>query len=428
MVRTVPTGLSIPVAGVRLDADVMIPRRPDGLVVFAHGSGSSRHSPRNRAVAEALRERGYGTILADLLTVDEERDEAARFDIDLLARRLGGLVDWLVQYPETADLPIGLFGASTGAAAAMVAAASRPAAVRAIVSRGGRPDLAGAALSGVRVPVLLLVGEVDRQVLKLNRRAGQALGGTRELRVVRGASHLFEEPGTLAAVAEHAAGWFDRYLNGAKTFRDRSEAGAMLAAEVAANLELVNPPGRPLVLALPRGGVPVGYEVARRIGADLDVTVARKIGLPWEPEYGVGAVTPDGAEIFDEHALRYLRLTTEELRPHVEKERAEARRRLERYRDGRPPPDVGGRPVIVVDDGLATGVTARAALAEIRRSQPAYLVFAAPVCAPDSAHALADDCDAVICLAAPGNFRAVGQWYEDFHQLTDEEVQQALRA
>jgi predicted phosphoribosyltransferase len=166
--------------------------------------------------------------------------------------------------------------------------------------------------------------------------------------------------------------------------------------------------------------------VARRLGADLDITIARKIGLPWEPEYGVGAVTADGAEIFDQQALRYLRLTADQLESTVEQERLEARRRDKEYRDGRPPPDVSGRPVIVVDDGLATGVTARAALAQVRQDQPAYLVFAAPVCAPDSAGALADDCDAVIYLAAPSNFRAVGQWYEDFHQLTDDEVRQLL--
>ncbi|WP_245730730.1 dienelactone hydrolase family protein [Micromonospora pallida] len=195
---------------------MLVPADPVGVVLFAHGSGSSRHSPRNVAVAHTLNDRALGTVLVDLLTPDEEQvDELTaelRFDIDMLAGRLVGIVDWLAADATLGRLPIGLFGASTGAAGALVAAAQRPDQVRAVVSRGGRPDLAGAALSRVRAPSLLLVGGRDEEVIALNESAMSSLDGVGELRVVPGATHLFEEPGTLERVADEAAGWFTTHL------------------------------------------------------------------------------------------------------------------------------------------------------------------------------------------------------------------------
>lgn len=203
------TQLVLDTAGAHLDADVVVPDGAVGVVLFAHGSGSSRHSPRNRAVAEELNRRGLATVLMDLLTPDEDRaDEAPRFDIGLLAERLVGAIDRLTTEPATAHLSLGLFGASTGGAAALVAAATRPEAVRAVVSRGGRPDLAGAALAQVRAPTLLIVGELDPMVADLNERARSVLTAPSELRIVPGATHLFEEPGTLEEVATQAADWF----------------------------------------------------------------------------------------------------------------------------------------------------------------------------------------------------------------------------
>ncbi|XVU22425.1 dienelactone hydrolase family protein [Actinoplanes sp. CA-054009] len=194
-------------AGTELAGDLTLPDEAYGMVLFAHGSGSSRHSPRNRAVAAHLNRHGLGTLLTDLLTPDEEH---RRFDIGLLADRLIGLVDWLV---EAHPAPrIGLFGASTGAAAALVAAAARPRPVRAVVSRGGRPDLAGPALIQVTAPTLLLVGGNDQTVIELNEEARNAMTVTAELRIVAGATHLFEEPGALDTVAEEAAAWFATHL------------------------------------------------------------------------------------------------------------------------------------------------------------------------------------------------------------------------
>lgn len=189
---------------------------PAGIVVFAHGSGSGRHSPRNRFVARVLREGGVGTLLIDLLTPQEEAVDIytahLRFDIGLLARRLVAATDWLGGQSETRNLAIGYFGASTGGGAALVAAAERPEAVRAVVSRGGRPDLAGAALPHVRCPVLLIVGGNDEPVIELNEQAMAAMHTVTRLEIVPGATHLFEEPGALEIVARLARDWFTHYL------------------------------------------------------------------------------------------------------------------------------------------------------------------------------------------------------------------------
>lgn len=210
----VPENREITLGGVRLQALLGVPEQAEGLVVFAHGSGSGRLSPRNNRVAAALREAGLATLLLDLLTPDEERDRTNVFDIPLLASRLSFAADWSLALPETAHLPIGYFGASTGAAAALVAAATPRAPVRAIVSRGGRPDLAGSALPHVTAPTLLLVGSLDTQVIELNRMAHDRLTAPKELVVIPGAGHLFEEPGTLDAVQRHAISWFRRHLAG----------------------------------------------------------------------------------------------------------------------------------------------------------------------------------------------------------------------
>ncbi|MEU8326835.1 hydrolase [Micromonospora sp. NPDC048839] len=208
--------VTIPVGDVQLPADLMLPPQPVGVVLFAHGSGSSRHSPRNVAVARTLHGRGLGTVLVDLLSPAEDEVDARtaelRFDIGLLASRLAGIIDWLAVERPAGDVPIGLFGASTGAAAALVATASRADRVGAVVSRGGRPDLAGAALAQVRTPTLLLVGGLDEEVITLNERALAELGEVGELRVIPGATHLFEEPGTLEQVAEQAGEWFTTRL------------------------------------------------------------------------------------------------------------------------------------------------------------------------------------------------------------------------
>lgn len=210
--------LEIPVGGVVLAADVVIPEGAQGLVLFVHGSGSSRHSPRNRYVAGELQAAGLATVLADLLTAEEERRDARtaelRFDIHLLATRVVALTDWLAGYDPAAGLGLGYFGASTGAAAALIGAAARPERVKAVVSRGGRPDLAVGDLPLVCQPTLLIVGGRDEAVIDLNRKALQQMADGARLEIVPGAGHLFEEPTTLEQVARLARDWFLHHLKG----------------------------------------------------------------------------------------------------------------------------------------------------------------------------------------------------------------------
>ncbi|PRY71862.1 dienelactone hydrolase family protein [Halomonas ventosae] len=208
--------LEIETCGVTLEGDLLRPEHPAGVVVFAHGSGSSRFSLRNRRVARHLAEQGLATLLFDLLTPEEslidERTRALRFDILLIGARMSGAVAWVAASAETREWAIGLFGASTGAAAALIAAAEQPALVQAVVSRGGRPDLAGEALPRVKAPTLMLVGGWDTQVIELNEQAMARMICPRELLIVPGATHLFEEPGTLEKVEAHAARWFLDHL------------------------------------------------------------------------------------------------------------------------------------------------------------------------------------------------------------------------
>jgi pimeloyl-ACP methyl ester carboxylesterase len=213
--------VEIPAAGVVLEGDIEIPEAARGLVLFVHGSGSSRHSPRNRYVAGELQTAGLATVLIDLLTPQEERIDALtgelRFNIGLLAARVIDVTDWLADHGPAAGLGVGYFGASTGAAAALIGAAARPARVQAVVSRGGRPDLAGDFLALVRQPTLLIVGGLDEVVIELNRRALEQLGGPARLEIVPGATHLFAEPGTLEQVARLARDWFLQHLGGIPT-------------------------------------------------------------------------------------------------------------------------------------------------------------------------------------------------------------------
>lgn len=209
------------IGSLQLPGNLRVPTAATTLVIFAHGSGSSRFSPRNMAVAEALNAQGMGTLLFDLLTPDEEQDRANVFDIPLLAERLVEVVQWIDRQPELARLQLGLFGASTGAAAALVAAAELGSRIGAVVSRGGRPDLAGTALKMVTAPTLLIVGGFDGAVIELNEQAFTRLTGTKSLEIIPGASHLFPEPGAMEAVIVLATRWFSTHLSA----RRRSTSG-----------------------------------------------------------------------------------------------------------------------------------------------------------------------------------------------------------
>lgn len=413
----------------RLEGLLGCPANPKGLIIFAHGSGSGRFSPRNNHVARCLESAGFATLLLDLLSSEEESDRRNVFDIELLASRVVEATEWAREQPDLAALPIGYFGASTGGGAALVAAAKSATHVSAVVSRGGRPDLAGDSLPLVEAPTLLLVGSRDEQVLELNRWAMNRIKCTVELCVVPGATHLFEEHGTLDYVVRQATNWFERFVSPPAPpsikvpFLNRREAGRLLAEQLTRFKD-----DHPLVLALPRGGVPVAYEVAAKLDGDLDLLLVRKIGAPHHAEYGIGAVV-DGENpqiLVNRDIVHQLTVPTGYIRSEAHRQLREIERRREDYLGTRKPTPVGGRTVIVVDDGIATGSTVRAALRAIRQKKPAKLVLAVPVGAPDTILSLQHECDEVICLVTPDPFFAVGAHYEDFGQTTDEEVRQLL--
>lgn len=407
-----------------------VPDDPKGLIVFAHGSGSGRFSPRNNHVARCLEKAGFATLLLDLLTSDEESDRSNVFDISLLASRLLEATDWARHTPSVCALRIGYFGASTGGGAALVAASIAPAYVSAVVSRGGRPDLAGDALRLVEAPTLLLVGSDDEQVLELNRQAMQKMHCPVELSIVPGATHLFEEPGTLDEVVERSIRWFTAHLDAgtrrevAVPFANRRAAGRLLAKQL-----LRFKADGPLVLALPRGGVPVAYEVAEALDTDLDLLLVRKLGAPHQPELGIGALV-DGERpqiLLNREVLDQLRVPEGYIHNEAHRQLRELERRREEYLGDHAPAAVSGRTVIVVDDGIATGVTVRTALRALRERGPARLILAVPVGSPDRVTSLAGECDEVVCLVTPEPFYAVGNYYDDFSQTTDEEVRQLLK-
>jgi predicted phosphoribosyltransferase/pimeloyl-ACP methyl ester carboxylesterase len=403
-----------------LPGDLNLPPDPRGLVIFAHGSGSSRFSPRNRLVAEALNAAGYATLLFDLLTEEEARDRRNVFDIPLLGARMAEAIDWARNDDRVFALPIGLFGASTGAAAAIHAAAAREGEVSALVSRGGRPDLAERWLGSLGAPTLFIVGGEDREVLELNRAAQKLCLGPTELKLIPGASHLFEETGALDQVLSAATEWFDRHLRPRPIlFRDRAAAGRILAGPL-----LRQAPARPVVYALPRGGVPVGAEIARALDAPLDLILVRKIGSPQNKELALGAaVDGDQPEIVINREIAHaLEISEAEIRRFAALEFAEIERRRVAYLGKSPPIPARGRTAILVDDGIATGASMEAAIHALRRRKPGKLILAVPVAPPDSLERLGGLVDEVVCLAAPEDFYGVGQFYCEFHQLDDSEV------
>ncbi len=396
-----------------------LPDEPRGLILFAHGSGSSRLSKRNLFAAEGFFRAGYATLLFDLLRDDEAADRRNVFDIALLGSRVVEAIDFVRADDRTFGLPLGLFGASTGAAAALCAAAARRREVDAVVSRGGRPDLAEDWLEKVRAPTLLLVGSRDEQVLSLNRAAQKRLSRAK-LTIIPGAGHLFEEPGALEAVLAAARAWFDMHLRPRPLiFQDRAEAGRLLAGRLA-RMGLADP----VIYALPRGGAPVAAEIARKLDAPLDLIFSRKIGAPRQPELALGAAV-DGENpeiVVNADIVAAMGVGRKEIERLAAVQFEEIERRRALYLGNAAPVVASGRTAVLVDDGIATGASMEAAIHALKRRGPRTLVVAAPVAARSAVLRLGEQVDEIVTLAAPPTFCAIGEFYLDFHQLDDAEV------
>jgi predicted phosphoribosyltransferase/dienelactone hydrolase len=424
----------IPIGDESVVGDLVVPAGAKALAVFAHGSGSSRHSPRNVWVAEQLHRDAIATLLFDLLTSSEDRRDAVtaehRFDIALLGRRLVQVIDWCTMQSELGAMPLGLFGASTGSAAALVAAAQRPDRVRAVVSRGGRPDLAGVdVLARVRAPTLLIVGGRRRRARSQSpgaradewgKATGDRAGRDASLRGTRHARARREPCGGLARRVPRRR---NRQLKTNMRFANRRRAGEMLGEALARYRDDPDV----VVLALPRGGVPVAYEVARALHAPLDVFVVRKLGMPGHEEFAMGAIATGGVMVINPDLVGF-HVPQHVIDSVAARERGELERREQLYRGDRAPLSLAGRIVVLVDDGLATGSTMLAAATAVKQQQPQKVIVAVPVAAAQTCNALRAVVDEVVCRHTPEPFHAVGLWYDDFTQTTDGEVRALLHA
>jgi predicted phosphoribosyltransferase/pimeloyl-ACP methyl ester carboxylesterase len=439
----------------KLEGDLVIPSGAPAIILFAHGSGSSRHSTRNRFVAQLLNDAGFATLLVDLLTLQEkEIDEKTHhlgFDIDLLSRRLFNATHWLVKQAETSKLPIGYFGSSTGASAALISAAKLDDVVKAIVSRGGRPDLTDEdILARIKCPTLLIVGGKDTSMIRINRSAIKQLSNTdsKDLVIIPAASHLFEEEGKMEEVTQVAIEWFECYLirNGRKfvnrygnrsqvfsrfreislglRFKDRAAAGQILASI----LSKYNRKGNDItVIGIPRGGVVIADVIARRLNTKLDIVIARKLRAPDNAEQAIGAIMQDGSFYLDECVIESQKISKEYIANEIRREKNEIDRRVKLYRPYTEEYLIKNRTVILADDGAATGSTLIVAARWIKKHLPERLIIAIPVAAESALERLRDEVDIVETMKSPRIFNSVEQFYQRFASVQDSEVLQSLK-
>jgi len=384
----------------------------------------SRGPPGARFLARG----GRGLSTLGRGTTDRSEAEAV---LESLAADLIAVTEW-AHHSTVSHLPIGFLGADIFAAAAIVAASRLPDIVRAVVALDGRIDTAGLALASVRAPTLLICGLDEDALIERDREAIGRMNTTTQLAIIPGA---FSDPTVSDEVMQLAAEWLvDHFAvaiaeppgrRGAwgRQFRDRRNAGQRLAALLVQHAD-----DNVIVFGLPRGGVVVADEIAHALGAPLDVWLVRKIGMPIQPELGMGALAEGAALLLDRRTVHWSGATPADLRTIVHAKAAEIRRRATHYRGEAPPPDVHGKTVILVDDGIATGATLRAAIRGARKRGAARVIVAAPVAAAEAVAAIVAEADELVCIAQPRHLISVGGWYQDFRPIRDAEVVEILRA
>lgn len=448
-----------------LEGDLAIPTGAEAVILFAHGSGSSRHSTRNQYVAEVLNKAGFATLLVDLLSSEEKAADMAgrhiRYNIELLSGRFKEITRWLLQQPQTKNLEIGYFGSSTGAAAAISAAANFSNSnniVKALVLRGGRLDLVEEQLSKIIAPTLLIVGgSDDATVIGINKTALKGLKNAkdRELALIPGAGHLFEEPGKMEEIAKIAMEWFEIYLlcSGKKfenryaqkkrsswllssmfrdkpriqiKFKDRVAAGEMLATLLGKYKKEEKDDTATIitVIGIPRGGVVVADTVAKKLSIrDFDIVIPRKLRAPNNSENAIGAIMQDGSVYLENTLLESMNVSNQYLEMEISEQKKEIHRRMGLYRpETAKEYKIKGRTVILVDDGAATGATIIAAARWIRKQNPKRLIIAIPVAPSQVKMALSQQADDLEIIYAPSNFTSVAQFYQNFDVVSDQEM------
>jgi putative phosphoribosyl transferase len=443
-----------------LEGGLSIPLGAQAVVLFAHGSGSSRYSSRNQFVANVLNNNGIATFLVDLLSQDEKRiDEETkhlRYNIELLAGRFAAITNWLAQQPETRDLKIGYFGSSTGGAAALIAA-SRLGAAKAIVTRGGRPDLAGeSTLHQVKASTLFIVGGDDTPLIAMNKRALESISNTetKELAIIPGAGHLFDEAGKMEEVAKIAADWFECYLlrTGEKKFhnkyarirkggflsslwdkhvfqikfKDRFAAGKLLSSTLG---KYKNDQNGVTVIGIARGGVVVADPIAEKLDADFEIIAPRKLRSPHDSENAIGSIMQDGSVYLDTSTLQTQNdnISNEYIDMEKLEQKKEMGRRLSIYRPYSREYKIRHRTVILVDDGIATGATMVAAARWVRKQKPNRLIIAAPVAPRQVVERLKEEADEIEVVRNPSDLKVVEQFYQHFAPVSDDQIVQIAK-
>jgi putative phosphoribosyl transferase len=449
-----------------LEGDLTIPTGAEAVILFAHGSGSSRHSTRNQYVAEVLNKAGFATLLVDLLSSEEKAADMAgrhlRYNIELLTGRFKEVTKWLLQQPQTKNLEIGYFGSSTGAAAVISAAANFSNSnntVKALVLRGGRLDLVEEQLSKIIAPTLLIVGgSDDATVIGMNKTALKELKNAkdRELALIPGAGHLFEEPGKMEDVAKIAAEWFEIYLLCSRKkfenkyaqkkrsswllsstfrdipriqikFKDRVAAGEILAAALEKykkQEEEEDASTSITVIGIPRGGVVVADAVAKKLAIrDFDIVIPRKLRAPNNSENAIGAIMQDGSVYLENILVESMNVSYQYLEMEKSQQKKEIDRRMGLYRpETTKEYKIKGRTVVLVDDGAATGATIIAAAGWIRKQNPKRLIIAIPVAPSQLKMALRQQADVLEIIYAPSNFTSLAQFYQNFDVVSDQEM------
>ncbi len=436
-----------------LEADLSIPFGAQSVVLFAHGTGSSKYSLRNQFVANVLNNKGIATLLVDLLSPEEKKIDQEtkhlRYNTDLLAERFAVVTNWLVQQPCTRVLKIGYFGSSTGAAAALMTAA-RLNIAKAIVIRGGRSDLAGEIiLNQIQTPTLFIVGSKDRPVIAMNKEALASLNNSaaKEIVIIPNATHLFEESGRMEEVAEIAADWFECYLleRGKKfynkysktprmrflsclwnahtfqiKFKDRAAAGEILASMLGRYKSNRNDV---LVIGIARGGVVLADVIAEKLHADFDIIVPKKLRSPYNSENAIGSVMQDNAIYLESSTLEMQKdISDEYIEMEIGEQRKEMERRLSLYRPCSRVYKIKDRTVILVDDGMATGATMIIAARWVRRELPKRVIIATPVSSKGALKRLKNEAEQIEVIRDPSDFQAVEQFYKRFSAVSDNQI------
>ncbi len=390
------------------------------VVIFAHGLNSSKDSPRNLYIAEGLVEKGFCCFLLDFTAHGESDGEASDITVEQFAQDLDAALDYTHRIKGIDPLRIGICGSSMGGTAAIITAA-RDGRIKVLALRSAPAEGYYHYASQVRIPVLIVQGDAD-PIMKESLILYEHLAGEKRLIPIKGADHLYSKEEHLKEAREAVVQWFVEKLvpedPGSRIFKDRRDAGVQLAHRLMDYKDREEV----LVLALPRGGVVTGYEVATYLNCPLDIIIIRKLGFPGQPELAIGAVSETDAVVLNESIISAGGVPVEYIQEEISKQKAVIERRINLYRKGQGVPDLKGKIIILVDDGVATGATMKAAISTLKKESIERLIVALPVAPPETAGELRQMADELICLETPDDFMAVGSYYYDFTQVTDEDV------